>query len=270
MDFLAVKASEIGVPLVRPLPTILAYARGAQAGQPVSHVLEEEFYAHVDCLSDLIETACLRAHVPGSVCEEVTQRTVDLARSEKENLISSVNELLAHLSNLSRVHRTALRAELGAKPEIYRDIYWGRVYTKKITLIHQEGSPEALAGITERLKNRCSYDVNLESEKEIAFRPMTSDLILFHPTRGAIRPATLSAAEAYGLPIVILMDLGKKIEEADPVAVRIAHQYAKSGLNVTHSPFTPLRLFTAIDMCYVDHMLRKPTFAGARSRGAVA
>jgi hypothetical protein len=270
MDFLAVKASDIGIHLVRPLPTLFAYARGAASGQIVSNVLEEEFFAHVDCLKDLLETACLRARIPGSVCREVTQKILDLGRCERSDLIEVVNELLTHLDNLARVHKSALRNELSAKPEVYRDIFWGRVYTKKIALIHQEDSPEAVSPVADRLRDRCSYEVTLESEKEVAFRPMSSDTVVFLPTRGPIRGATLSAAEGFGLPILILMDLGKSAENADPVAVRIAHQYTKSGYNVLHGPFSPLRLFTAVDTCYVDHLFRKPNFAGARARSAVA
>jgi hypothetical protein len=270
MDFLSVKASEIGVPLVRPLPTILAYARGAKEDRVAPHVLEEEFYAHTDCLKDLVETACIRTRIPGSACKEVSQRILDLARCDRRDRVGAVNQVLTHLTNLSRVHQAALKREMSSQPEIYRDIYWGRIYTKKITLVHQEDSPAALEGIARRLRDKCSYEVTLESEKEIVFRPMSSDLVLFHPGRRAIRDAAMSAAQAYGLPILILMDLGKSVEEADPVMVRLAHQYAKSGFNVIHSPFAPLRLFTAIDMGYVDHLFQNPGFAGARSSGAVA
>jgi hypothetical protein len=270
MDFQAIKASEVGLPLIRPLPTIFAYARGARSLQIVPAVLEEEFFAHVDCLIDVLDTACLRAQVPTSACEEVTQKARDLSRREKGELVDGVNELLTNLDNLSRIHKSTLKRELSSKPAIYRDIYWGRVYTKKITFVHQEEDASSLDRIVKRLEESCSYEVSVEAEKDLALKPMSSDLVIFHPTRGPVRPATLATAATFGLPTLILVDLGKSVEDADPVAVRLAHQYAKSGLNVLHRPFTPLRLFSAIDTCYVDHLFKKPTFAGARARGEVA
>ncbi|MCK4547966.1 MAG: hypothetical protein KAW17_11055 [Candidatus Eisenbacteria sp.] len=266
---MAIRASEIGLPLVRPLPTIFAYAQGVQSLQIVPNVTEEEFYAHVDCLIDLLETACLRARIPASVCKGIAQKAVNLTRSGNDKLIERVNDLLTDLTNLSRIHKSALKSELNARPEIYRDIYWGRVYTKKITLVHQK-TPEAVERIANRLRKSCAYDVAVEAEKDLTIKPTSSDMVLFHPTEGPIRPASLATAAAFGLPTLILIDLGRKTETADPVAVKIAHLYARSGLKVLYRPFTPLRLFSAIDSSYVEHLLRKPVFAGARAKGEVA
>lgn len=270
MDFLAIKATEIGLPLVRPLPTICAYAGGVQTRPLVPAVLEEEFYAHVDCLIDLVETACLRAGVPSSVCEEVTQKAVNLTRSKKNDLVAGVNELLFNLSRMSGIHKSALKHELSAQPQIYRDIYWGRVYTKKITLIHQGDGVESAEKAAKSLREGCYYDVTVMPETHIALKPMSSDFVVFLPTDGPIRPATLATASTLGLPILMLIDLGRKVETADPVMVRTAHQYTQTGLKVLYRPFTSLRLFTSVDTRYVDHLFQNPAFAGARAKGEVA
>jgi|GEM_PF-2233890 len=270
MDILSLRVSDLGLPLARPLPMILTYAKRAQQASSIPSVLEEEFYAHIDCLVDLVETSCLRAGIPASLCKEVCQKAADLSRSPREEIVSSTNALLHSLTRMAQIHKSPLKAELSANPQIYRDIYWGRVYTKRVVLVHHGEADERLAKLERSLQDACSYEVTVAPEKDLTIKPMTSDFVVFRPTRGPIRPASLSAATTLGLPVLILVDLGKQVETADPVMVRTALLYAKAGHTVLHRPFTALRLFTAVDSCYVTHLFHKPFVAAARAKGAVA
>jgi len=221
MDILSLRVSDLGLPLARPLPMILTYAKRAQQASSIPSVLEEEFYAHIDCLVDLVETSCLRAGIPASLCKEVCQKAADLSRSPREEIVSSTNALLHSLTRMAQIHKSPLKAELSANPQIYRDIYWGRVYTKRVVLVHHGEADERLAKLERSLQDACSYEVTVAPD-------------------------------------------------ADPVMVRTALLYAKAGHTVLHRPFTALRLFTAVDSCYVTHLFHKPFVAAARAKGAVA
>ncbi len=252
------RASVVPFQLLRPLPTIFASVSGV-AGEgcskemPVS--VRKEFDSHLDCLSDMVnELTEMKAFSPLDR-DKLSRALVEVKEAEGPALCEKTSLFNRSLEEICESQKTAVKEECRAHPFVFRDIYRNSVRVKKLCLIYQEEINERIGSLKELLCDRCYYDVETRSEESIKSQPVHSDFVIYAPTQHA-GDVYFDGMPKAGLPLLLMIDLGKSIEDCSIADLRRVFRHQQNNIDVLYSPFPPIQLFQKIDITYIQNLYK--------------
>ncbi len=159
------------------------------------------------------------------------------------------------LESVCEKQRTAIREECKAHPFAFRVAYRNTVRVKELCLIYQDEVSDRVASLQEVLSQRCYYDVETRSEESIKSEPVKSDFVIYTPSQPA-GEVYFDGMPKAGIPLLLMIDLGKKIEDCSIADLRRVFRHQQNNIDVLYSPFPPIRLFQKIDIAYIQNLYK--------------
>jgi len=138
-----------------------------------------------------------------------------------------------------------------------RDLYRELGQPKKLLICYGEENSSQADSLERKLSDRCYYEYESVGQDWSATRAGVADLVVFVPGSRPIPAKTLASVASSGTPFVILIGGNKAEDMANMALMKSEYLYRKSGYNVLHSPFTPPRLYSAIDGIHLRHLAGK-------------
>ncbi|UCB53320.1 MAG: hypothetical protein JSV10_04360 [Candidatus Zixiibacteriota bacterium] len=251
-------ASVVPFQLLRPLPTIFASVQGVCGEEALPEMpvrVREEFDSHLDCLSQMLSALSEMKALPQADHEKLLQMIRGMKEARTGELCEKTGLLNSGLEEVCERQRTAIKEECRAHPTKFRDIYRNAVRVKKLCLICHDEPNERALGLKETLSQRCYYDVDTRSEESIKTESLKSDFAIYAPSQPA-GGIDLGDIPKSGTPLLLLIELGKKIEECSIADLRRVFRHQQNNIDALYSPFPPIRLFQKIDIAYVQSLYK--------------
>jgi hypothetical protein len=66
-----------------------------------------------------------------------------------------------------------------------------------------------------------------------------------------------------GIPLLLMIELGKNIEDCSIADLRRVFRHQQNNIDVLYSPFPPIRMFQKIDIQYVQNLYKMSRFVKA-------
>jgi antirestriction protein len=252
------RVAGITAPMLRPLPTIFTYARitAETDGQSVP-ALDDEYTANVQALADIVDRANREADTPREAWQGIIEHLISITDLMGADLATSLDKLTADLTKLHQEHGKNLRKAITANPDAYRDLYRDKATAKKLLVCYSDEPSDQAESLERKLRERCYYDYESVARDWSVTRTGEADLVVFAPSQRPIPDSILSVVEAYGMPLLILMG-GDKADDMENMALmKSEYLYRRRGYTVLRTPFTPARLYSAIDSLYLRHLAGK-------------
>ncbi|MFH1336955.1 MAG: hypothetical protein ABII96_10605 [Candidatus Zixiibacteriota bacterium] len=252
------RASVVPFQLLRPLPTIFASVGGV-TGEGCSREMpasvRKEFDSHLDCLADMVNVlAEMKALTPADR-DKLSRMLVEVKEAEPADLCEKTSLFNRRLEEICENQKTAVREECRAHPFVFRDLYRSSVRVKKLCLIYQDETNERIGSLKDLLCDRCYYDVETRSEESIRSQPVHSDFVIYAPTQHA-GDVYFDGMPKAGLPLLLMIDLGKSIEDCSIADLRRVFRHQQNHIDVLYSPFPPIHLFQKIDITYIPNLYK--------------
>jgi hypothetical protein len=252
------RASVVPFQLLRPLPTIFASVagvtgEGCSQAMPVS--VRQEFDAHLDCLSDMVSVLAEMKALSPVDRDKLSRMLVEVKEAESSDICEKTSLFNRGLEEICENQKTAVREECRAHPFVFRDLYRNSVRVKKLCLIYQDEINKRIGSLKELLCDRCYYDVETRSEESIRSQPVHSDFVIYAPTQHA-GDVYFDGMPKAGLPLLLMIDLGKSIEDCSIADLRRVFRHQQNHIDVLYSPFPPIQLFQKIDITYIQNLYK--------------
>jgi len=255
----SLRASVVPFQLLRPLPTIFASVQGVMRGNAPREMpasVKQEFISHLNCVSEMVNALNQMKAFSSRDRDQLCRMIDELKGAESVELCERTGLFNRGLEEVCQRQRTAVREECRSHPFVFRDIYRNQVKVKKLCLIFQEELGERISNLKDLLCQRCYYDVETRSEESIKSQPVKSDFVIYAPTRHA-GEVYFDGMPKAGVPLLLMIDLGKRIEECSIADLRRVFRHQQNHIDVLYSPFPPIRLFQKIDIAYIQNLYRK-------------
>jgi hypothetical protein len=217
--------------------------------------VKQEFDSHLKCLSGMFNILSEVRALPSADQEKLLKMVSGLKEAKSPDLCEKTGLFNRALEEVCEKQKTPIREECRAHPLAFRDTYRNTVRVKKLTLIYQDEPTERITNLQDTLTQRCYYDVETRSEESIRSESVKSDFIIYAPTEHA-GEVSLEDILRSGIPLLLMIDLGKKIEECSITDLRGAFRHEQNNIDVLYSPFPPIRLFQKIDIAYVQDLYK--------------
>ena len=258
------RASVVPFQLLRPLPTIFASVQGI-SGENVPLEMpaqvKEEFDAHLNCVSGMLNVLLEMKALPTADQERFSKMITELKEAKPKDLIEKTSLFNRGLEEVCEQQKTAIREECRAHPFAFRDIYRDTVRVKQLCLIYQDEVNDRVSSLRDTLCQRCYYDVETRSEESIKSKPVKSDFVIYTPSQPA-GEVYFDGMPKAGIPLLLMIDLGKKIEDCSIADLRRVFRHQQNNIDVLYSPFPPIRLFQKIDIAYIQNLYQTNKIAG--------
>lgn len=252
------RASVVPFQLLRPLPTVFAAVQGVSGENACPEMLapvKEEFNTHLTCLSKMVEVLSDMKALPSSDQEKLSRLITDLREAKSADLCVKASLFNRGLEEVCEKQQTAVREECRAHPFVFRDIYRNTVRVKKLCLIYQDEINDRVTSLLDLLGQRCYYDVETRSEESIRSQPVNSEFVIYAPTQHA-GEVYFDGMPKAGIPLLLMIDLGKKIEDCSIADLRRVFRHQQNHIDVLYSPFPPIQLFQKIDITYIQNLYK--------------
>ncbi len=252
------RASVVPFQLLRPLPSIFASVQGIlREGAPseMPAPVKKEFDSHLSCVSEMVNILSEMKALPPVDQEKLSEMITELKEAKPEDLVEKTSLFNRGLEEVCQKQKTAIREECRAHPFAFRDIYRNSVRVKELCLIYQDEISERIINLQDILSQRCYYDVETRSEESIKSEPVKSDFVIYTPSQPA-GEVYFDGMPKAGIPLLLMIDLGKKIEDCSIADLRRVFRHQQNNIDVLYSPFPPIRLFQKIDMAYIQNLYK--------------
>jgi hypothetical protein len=253
-----IKVAGIIAPILRPLPTLFAYARvTADPRLKIAPALQEEFEANLRALATILDRVGKDAQIPASAMRAAIDRCISLAQLQGTELAGGLDQLCAALTSLHQEHGKGLRKAVAGDPERYRELYRSTAPTKTVLVFHSDESPDESDSLERKLTDRCYYDCHtvVKDWNKAPFHE--ADFVVFAPSKRPIEANIMAIVDSYKLPFLILMGSEKTQDQENMALMKSEFLYRKSGYDVLRNPFNPPRLYHTIDAIYMRHLASK-------------
>jgi antirestriction protein len=252
------RASVVPFQLLRPLPTIFASVSGV-AGEGCSKEMpasvRNEFDSHLDCFSDMVNALGEMKALTPAEGDKLSRMVTEVKEAQGSTLCEKTSLFNRCLEEICESQKTAVKEECRAHPFVFRDIYRNSVRVKKLCLIYQDENNDRVSSLKEMLCDRCYYDVETRSEESIKSQPVHSDFVIYAPTQHA-GDVYFDGMPKAGLPLLLMIDLGKSIEDCSIADLRRVFRHQQNNIDVLYSPFPPIQLFQKIDITYIQNLYK--------------
>ncbi len=252
------RASVVPFQLLRPLPTIFASVGGIMGENALPKMpvkVRQEFDAHLDCLSEMVNTLSEMKTFSSSDRDRLSRMVVEMKEADSADLCEKTSLFNRGLEEVCENQKTAVREECRAHPFVFRDIYRHTVRVKKLCLIYQNETDARIGSLKELLCDRCYYDVETRSEESIKSQPVNSEFVIYAPTQHA-GDVYFDGMPKAGIPLLLMVDLGKSIEDCSIADLRRVFRHQQNHIDVLYSPFPPIQLFQKIDITYIQNLYK--------------
>jgi hypothetical protein len=255
------RASVVPFQLLRPLPTIFASVAGVSGENALSEMpasVRKEFGSHLDCFLKMVNALSEMKALPSTEQDRLSQMIVEVKEAKPADLCEKTSLFNRGLEEVCEKQKTAVREECRAHPFVFRDIYRNTVNVKKLCLIYQNEIDDRIGSLKEILCERCYYDVETRSEESIKREPVNSEFVIYAPTQHA-GDVYFDGMPKAGIPLLLMIDLGKSIEECSIADLRRVFRHQQNHIDVLYSPFPPIQLFQKIDITYIQNLYKTST-----------
>lgn len=242
-------------PLLRPLPTILAYANlKAPLNYENASAVRRLFTAHLRVFRAMLVLFTRSAGLPQEAMRSLLLKCDSLSDSGESDLYEKVLDLLLEVQALNEQYGEILKATAREQKDRLADIFRDETGPRRLITVHNEQTWKLSGDLNTKLITRCWYDSEGCHEKNGPIWLHTTDLVLLVPGQRAIRPDIEQAVIEANIPILVLTGADSTNDPQNMAALRTEHAYRASQHTVLRPPFAPLRLFQAIDGCYLRHV----------------
>jgi hypothetical protein len=258
------------LPLVRPIPFLLAAARyrGENPRGRLPKGLAAEFREHVQALAETVEVAArlgLRDTDAGDLARAIRSLANGL-RQKPETFLPALQETLRRLEAFGRAHRDRLRELYQQHPEALQEPY-GRLVTPRVVgLWGFAEDPVQTGRLTETLVARCQYRVERVPTYGVRGTEPTWSVVAIAPTEEKIPDDLLEQLQSLGKPLAAFVKVRPTKDRFKMSVLRSTHTYHRMGIEVIHPPHNALRIFPVLDG--MDFAARFGKTGAAPSRAA--
>lgn len=252
------RASVVPFQLLRPLPSIFASVQGVAGENACPEMpgpVRKEFDSHLNCMSEMTNILAEMKALPEAEQGRLSQMIAELREAKTEHLCEKTSLFNRELESVCEKQRTAIREECKAHPFAFRVAYRNTVRVKQLCLIYQDEVIDRVTSLQEVLSQRCYYDVETRSEESIKSEPVKSDFVIYTPSQPA-GEVYFDGMPKAGIPLLLMIDLGKKIEDCSIADLRRVFRHQQNNIDVLYSPFPPIRLFQKIDIAYIQNLYK--------------
>jgi hypothetical protein len=252
------RASVVPFQLLRPLPTIFASVQGMSGEKPLPEMpsaVKQEFGSHLTCMSKMTEVLSEMNALPSADRDLLSQMIAEVKEAKPKDLCEKTSLFNRRLEQVCEARKTEVKEECRAHPFVFRDIYRDTVRVKKLCLIYQDELNERIGNLKEILCERCYYDVETRTEESIKREPVSSEFVIYAPTQHA-GDVYFDGMPKAGIPLLLMIDLGKSIEECSIADLRRVFRHQQNHIDVLYSPFPPIQLFQKIDITYIQNLYK--------------
>ena len=250
------RASVVPFQLLRPLPTIFASVQGItgeNASPEMPAPVKKEFDSHLNCILQMVKDLSEMKAIPPADREKLSHMITGLKEAKSADLCEKTSLFNRGLEEVCQKQKIAMREECRAHPFTFRDIYRDTVRVKQLCLIYQDEINDRVSSLRDTLCQRCYYDVETRSEESIRSEPVNSDFVIYTPSQPA-GEVYFDGMPKAGIPLLLMIDLGKRIEECSIADLRRVFRHQQNNIDVLYSPFPPIRLFQKIDIAYIQNL----------------
>jgi hypothetical protein len=242
-------------PLLRPLPTLLAYANlKTPLNYENASAVRRQFTTHLRVFRAMLVLFARSAGLPPETTGRLLLKCDGLADKSESDLYEDIIGLLQDVQDLNEQYGDIMKAAAKDQGERLKDIFRDETGPRRLITVHNEETWKLAGDLNTKLINSCWYDSEGSHEKNGPIWLHTTDLIVLVPGQRSIRPDIEQAIVEANIPIIVLTGAGSKDDPQNMAALRTEHAYRTSQHTVLRRPFTPVRLYQAIDGCYLRHL----------------
>jgi hypothetical protein len=241
-------------PLLRPLPTILAYANlttpleyenASRVGRLVT--------AHLRVFRAMLVLFTRGAGLPSEAIGRLLRKCDALTVSSGSHLLDNLNEILQEIQACNQENGELLKTTAREQSVRLRNLFRSETGPRRLITVHNEETWHLAPDLNTKLIDGCWYDSEGCHEEDGPRWLHTTDLVLLVPGKRPIRPDIEQAAMDAQIPIIVLAGVGSEGKRKNMAALRTEHRYRCGNHQVMRRPFAPIRLFQAIDGGYLRH-----------------
>jgi len=242
-------------PLLRPLPTILAYANLTTTleYENASH-MGRLVTAHLRVFRAMLVLFTRSAGLPPEAISRMLRKCDALTGARGSHLLENLNEILRELQAFPQEKRELLKSTAREQSVRLRNLFRAETGPRRLVTVHNEETWHLAADLSTKLIDGCWYDSEGCHEEDGPRWLHTTDLVLLVPGKRPIRPDIAQAAMDAHIPIIVLAGVGSEGKRKNMAALRTEHGYRCGDHPVIRRPFAPVRLFQAIDGGYLRHV----------------
>lgn len=242
-------------PLLRPLPTLLAYANLTTPleYENASHV-GRLVNAHLSVFRAMLVLFTRNAGLPPATIERYLRKCDALTAASGSGLLAPLNEILEDLRTIRLDNGDVLKTIARQQGDRLRNLFRAETGPRKLVTIHNEETWHFAAELNTKLTDGCWYDSEGCHEEDGPRWLHTTDIVLLVPGKRPIRPDIEQAAVGAQIPVIVLAGVGAEGKRKNMAALRTEHGYRCGDHQVVRRPFAPVRLFQAIDRGYLHHV----------------
>jgi hypothetical protein len=242
-------------PLLRPLPTLLAYANlktplNFENATSVGRV----FTAHLRVFRAMLVLLTRSAGVPSETVGRLLLKCDELSAESGSDIHDDLIELLEQVQEFSDEFGQLMKNTARDQNVRLRDIFRDETGPRRLITVHNEETWKLAGDLNTKLITRCWYDSEGCHEKDGPIWLHTTDLVVLVPGQRGIRPDIEQAVVRANIPILVLTGAGSDTDPQNMAALRTEYAYRSSRHTVLRRPFAPVRLYQAIDGCYLRHV----------------
>jgi len=247
-------------PLLRPLPTILAYANlttsleyenASRVGRLVT--------AHLRVFRAMLVLFTRSAGLPPEAIGRLLRKCDTLTGASGSQLLENLNEILRELQAFPPEQVELLKTTARVQSVRLRNLFRDETGPRRVITVHNEETWHLAADLNTKLTDGCWYDCEGCHEEDGPRWLHTTDLVLLVPGKRPIRPDIEQAAMDAQIPIIVLAGVGSEGKRKNMAALRTEHGYRSGNHPVIRRPFAPVRLYQAIDGGYLRHVAAQKT-----------
>ena len=237
------------------MPTLLAYARlNTPLDYENAKAVGRVFTAHLRAFRAMVVLFTRGAGLPPDTTARLLVKCDELTDEGEANIHDNLIELLEDLQAVNREYGELLKTTARDQSVRLRNLFREETGPRRLITVHDEETWPMAGDLNAKLIESCWYDSEGSHERDGPLWLHTTDLVLLVPGRRPIRPDIEQAVVKANIPIVVLVGARAADDRQNMAALRTEHGYRHGNHTVIRRPFAPLRLFQAIDGCYLRHV----------------